>query len=101
MCGLTRKPFATAFFASRPAASSTLGLEVLVQEVIAAISTSPWPIPTTVFVSSALWLCCAGVGWLSIISISLAALLLWLPTAGLPAGALLLSVRPPPVIGMH
>ena len=34
----------TAFFASRPAASSTLGFEVLVHEVIAAISTSPLPI---------------------------------------------------------
>src|SRR6185436_19147228 len=41
MCGLTVRPSSTAFFASRPAASSTPGLEVLVQEVIAAISTSP------------------------------------------------------------
>lgn len=29
------------FFASRPAAINTLGLEVLVQEVIAAIATAP------------------------------------------------------------
>ena len=40
--GLTVRPRSTAFFASRPAASSTPGLEVLVQEVIAAISTSPF-----------------------------------------------------------
>ena len=37
------RPRSTAFFASSPAASSTLGFEVLVQEVIAAMSTSPWP----------------------------------------------------------
>ena len=43
MCGLTLRPSSTAFLASRPAASSTPGLEVLVQEVIAAISTSPEP----------------------------------------------------------
>ena len=40
--GLTVKPSSTAFLASRPAASSTPGLEVLVHEVIAAISTSPF-----------------------------------------------------------
>ncbi len=43
MCGLTVSPFSTAFFASRPAAISTLGFEVLVHEVIAAISMSPEP----------------------------------------------------------
>ena len=42
--GPTVNPSATAFFASRPAASITPGFEVLVQEVIAAISTSPLPI---------------------------------------------------------
>jgi hypothetical protein len=42
--GLRLRPFSTAFFASRPAAISTDGLEVLVQEVIAAITTSPLPI---------------------------------------------------------
>src|SRR5207244_11541378 len=41
MCGLTARPRSTAFFASSPAASRTPGFEVLVQEVIAAISTSP------------------------------------------------------------
>ncbi len=43
MCGLTVSPFSTAFFASRPAASSTPGFDVFVHEVIAAISTSPLP----------------------------------------------------------
>ena len=41
--GLAFSPLAAALRASRPAAISTLGLEVLVQEVIAAITTSPWP----------------------------------------------------------
>ena len=41
--GLVFRPLATAFLASRPAAISTLGLEVLVQEVMAAITTSPLP----------------------------------------------------------
>src|SRR3954471_21887161 len=43
MCGRTLKPFSTAFLAKRPAASSTPGLDVLVQLVMAAISTSPLP----------------------------------------------------------
>jgi hypothetical protein len=34
-------PSSTAFFASRPAASMTAGFDVLVHEVIAAITTSP------------------------------------------------------------
>ncbi len=37
-------PRATALRASNPAAIITLGLEVLVQEVMAAITTEPWPI---------------------------------------------------------
>src|SRR6478752_10238726 len=41
--GFTVRPLATALRASRPAAISTEGFEVLVQEVIAAITTSPWP----------------------------------------------------------
>ena len=36
-------PRSTAFLASRPAASITDGLEVLVQLVMAAITTAPWP----------------------------------------------------------
>src|SRR5271165_6765369 len=38
----TLSPFSTAFFASSPAATSTDGFEVLVQLVIAAITTLPW-----------------------------------------------------------
>src|SRR3569833_4174065 len=41
--GFAFKPFAAALRASKPAAISTLGVEVLVHEVIAAITTSPWP----------------------------------------------------------
>src|SRR5450755_1522570 len=41
--GFAVKPLAAALRASRPAPISTLGLEVLVHEVIAAITTSPWP----------------------------------------------------------
>jgi len=52
MCGFTDRPSSTAFLASNPAASSTPGLEVLVQEVIAAISTSPL---RTSVPSKALW----------------------------------------------
>ena len=44
MCLLTVSPFSTAFFARIPAATNTPGFDVLVQEVIAAISTSPEPI---------------------------------------------------------
>src|ERR1700743_1720988 len=41
--GFAVRPLAAALRASRPAPISTLGLEVLVHEVIAAITTSPWP----------------------------------------------------------
>src|ERR1700730_11828233 len=41
--GLAFSPFAAALRASSPAPIRTLGLDVLVQEVIAAITTSPWP----------------------------------------------------------
>src|SRR5688572_11508595 len=41
--GFEVRPFLTALRASRPAPIITLGLEVLVQEVMAAITTSPWP----------------------------------------------------------
>ena len=39
--GLLFRPFSTAFFASRPAAIITVGFDVLVQLVIAAITTAP------------------------------------------------------------
>src|ERR1700730_6059545 len=41
--GFTPMPLATALRASNPAPISTFGLEVFVQEVIAAITTSPCP----------------------------------------------------------
>src|SRR5206468_749647 len=40
--GLTSRPFSTAFRANSPAPSITHGLEVLVHEVMAAITTWPW-----------------------------------------------------------
>ena len=62
MCGATFSPASTAFFASRPAASSTPGLLVLVQEVMAAISTSPFLMLKS---SPALKLCASlAGGWL-------------------------------------
>ena len=71
MCGLTLRPASTAFFASRPAASSTLGFEVLVQEVMAAISTSPLPTvmsPCAGIAGSASCSAAARVGLLAAIS---------------------------------
>ena len=45
--GLRVRPFSTAFLASSAAPIITLGLEVLVHEVIAAITTAPWSISTS------------------------------------------------------
>ena len=42
--GLRDRPLSTAFLASSAAPIITLGLEVLVHEVMAAIVTAPWPI---------------------------------------------------------
>lgn len=42
MYGLTLRPLLTAFLARRPAAIRESGLEVLVQLVMAARTTSPW-----------------------------------------------------------
>src|SRR5215469_17927979 len=48
--GLRVSPRSTAFFASNAAATMTDGLEVFVQDVIAAITTAPWsstaPLPS-------------------------------------------------------
>src|SRR5580700_6706339 len=41
--GLTVRPLAAALRAKSPAPIMTLGFEVLVQDVMAAITTSPWP----------------------------------------------------------
>ena len=65
MCGLTVSPFSTAFFASNPAASSTLGFDVFVHDVIAAISTSPLPMSTAFGAEGAMR---SGVGRLLTIS---------------------------------
>src|SRR5689334_3355855 len=40
--GLRLRPRSTAFFASSAAPTITCGLDVLVQDVIAAITTAPW-----------------------------------------------------------
>ena len=42
MYGLTLSPFSIAFLATKPAARITSGLDVLVQGVIALITTDPW-----------------------------------------------------------
>ncbi len=65
MLGLTLRPFSTAFFASRPAASSTPGFDVLVHDVIAAISTSPLPMSDCFAAVAGTW---SGVGRLLTIS---------------------------------
>src|ERR1700749_2275261 len=41
--GLALRPLAAALRASRPGPIKTLGFDVLVHDVIAAITTSPWP----------------------------------------------------------
>ncbi|MEI2641319.1 MAG: hypothetical protein V9G10_03040 [Candidatus Nanopelagicales bacterium] len=45
--GLRVKPASTAFLASNAAPSMTLGLEVFVHDVMAAITTAPCPIVTS------------------------------------------------------
>src|ERR1700750_2118868 len=54
--GLRVRPMSTAFLASSAAPTMTLGLDVLVQDVIAAMTTEPWS--TAVFVpsSSVTWI---------------------------------------------
>src|SRR4051794_37989003 len=46
--GLRCRPFSTAFFASSAAPTMTDGLDVFVQDVIAAIATAPWSISQSV-----------------------------------------------------
>ena len=74
--GSTISPRSTAFFASKPAASMTLGFEVLVQEVIAAMTTSPWPRSSKRSGNSSGGISSmrSGVGRLFIISISVSGL---------------------------
>jgi hypothetical protein len=42
--GFRRRPFSTAFLASSPAPTSTVGFDVFVHDVIEAITTEPCPI---------------------------------------------------------
>src|SRR5262245_24605400 len=51
--GLRVSPSSTARFATRPAAIITLGFEVLVQLVIAAMTTDPWSTSTAAAVATA------------------------------------------------
>src|SRR5919109_349011 len=53
--GLRFSPASTAFLASSAAATITDGLEVLVQEVMAAITTEPWSTDVWVPSSSLTW----------------------------------------------
>ena len=67
--GLRFRPFSTAFFASSAAPIITYGLEVLVQEVIAAMTTWPWSRVVSVPSSSVILTWCVGrVSLLSIAS---------------------------------
>ena len=53
--GLRVRPFSTAFLASSAAPIITDGLDVLVQEVIAAIVTAPWSSSNSVPSASVTW----------------------------------------------
>src|SRR3954454_17363517 len=80
--GLRLRPRSTAFLASSAAPIITDGLEVLVQEVIAAITTAPWSssnsAPSTLTVTGLLGRTAAGS---AACSAGLSPLPLW-PTAG-------------------
>src|SRR5205814_5522299 len=91
--GLTLRPFSTAFFASSPAASITAGFEVLVQEVIAAITTSPCARSTVALrVERDSLPTRLGVGRLFIISVSVSVLVFF----ALPSGTVSADCPPPP-----
>src|SRR5271165_391459 len=57
----TLRPFSTAFFATNPAATSTDGLEVFVQLVIAAITTLPCFSAWSSFTCSCTESCCESI----------------------------------------
>src|SRR3954453_6880625 len=59
--GLTVRPRCTALRASRPAPIMTLGFDVLVQLVIAATPTAPWPISSSPGATSVATATAAGV----------------------------------------
>ena len=94
--GFTESPRATALRARSPAASITLGFEVLVHEVIAAMTTSPWPSSTA---SSRAGRraprCPSPVGRLFTISYSVSVEVFLRPPSGTASG----SCRPPPGVG--
>src|SRR5579864_6288672 len=54
--GLRFRPFSTAFLASRAAQTMTEGLDVFVQDVIAAMTTEPWSTLVVVPSSSVTWI---------------------------------------------
>ena len=63
--GMRSSPASTAFFASSPAPSITDGFDVFVQLVIAAITTEPWPKPSSrsaCAVPGSGWLCPGCLG---------------------------------------
>src|SRR5690554_4514286 len=93
--GWVVSPSSTAFLASNPAASITLGFEVLVQEVMAAITTSPCASAPIDFAGSASLSVRLGVGRLSIISITVR----MSTSRGLPAGVASPDCLPPPGSG--
>ena len=66
--GLRFRPFSTAFFASSAAPIITYGFEVLVQEVIAAMTTWPWS--STVSVPSSRAILTWWVARVSLLSIA-------------------------------
>lgn len=92
--GSTLSPRATAFFASKPAASMTAGLEVLVHEVMAAMTTPPLDTSqVNGLAGGALaWTSRLGVGRLFIISISVSVFVFCAP----PLGAVWADWSPPP-----
>src|SRR5260370_28696949 len=53
--GLRARPRSTAFLASSAAPTMTLGLDVLVQDVMAAMTTEPWSTAVVVPSSSVTW----------------------------------------------
>src|SRR5208283_3276228 len=59
--GFRLSPASTAFLASSAAPTMTDGLEVLVHEVMAAITTDPWSMVTVVPSSSVAWVALDGL----------------------------------------
>ena len=89
-------PRATAFRARSPAASITLGFEVLVQEVMAAMTTSPCPSSTSASASGGRARAAApasGVGRLLIISYSVRVLVFLRAPSGTESGVLEAAAR--------